>query len=99
VTSGAVDVDSLSWLRALNRHARRPDLTIVLDTSPHEAAARRKQRGGSAEMYDALEIQERLSRFYRELPMHIANDKIAIVSGDGAIGEVTERILNVVDRA
>jgi dTMP kinase len=57
-TSAAID-----WLRELNRHAPRPDLTVVLDVSPEVALARRAARAGGREIFDDPGFQERLSAF------------------------------------
>ncbi len=63
--SAGGDAGALAWVREINRHARRPDLVIVLDV-PHEvSAARRKSRGGRRELYEVPELQERLSSFYK----------------------------------
>ena len=50
VSSGAESRDAVEWIRTLNRYARRPDLTIVLDLAPDVAAERRDRarRGGAA---------------------------------------------------
>ena len=36
ISSGADSKNSVEWIRALNRYARRPDLTIVLDLEPEQ---------------------------------------------------------------
>ena len=48
----AARADMLAWIRTLNQHARRPDVTVVLDVSPDVAAARRRARGGARELFD-----------------------------------------------
>ena len=57
--------EAIAWLREINRHARRPDLTIVLDVPPEVAAERRRRRRGSGEIFDADELQAQLCEFYR----------------------------------
>jgi dTMP kinase len=42
--SGGGGEDISSWVLELNRHARRPDLTLVLDVDPVVAASRRDSR-------------------------------------------------------
>ena len=49
--SGGGGVEAASWVRELNRRARRPDLTLVLDVDPSVAAGRRGSRSGSPELY------------------------------------------------
>src|ERR1700736_5069708 len=50
VSSGAEAREAVEWIRSLNRYARRPDLTIVLDLLPDVAAERRDQRGEAAQL-------------------------------------------------
>ncbi len=77
--SAGGDPGALAWVREINRHARRPDLIIVLDV-PHEvSAARRKSRGGRRELYEVPELQERLTSFYREIDVHFPEDRIVHV--------------------
>jgi dTMP kinase len=75
--------DAISWLRELNRHAPRPDLTIVLDVSPEVALARRAARAGGREIFDDPGFQARLSAFYSAIDTHFADDRVEHVNGDG----------------
>ncbi|MGH7270293.1 MAG: dTMP kinase, partial [Polyangiaceae bacterium] len=50
VSSGTVGAEAVEWIRSLNRHVRRPDLTVVLDVSPEVAAARRLSRNEAAQL-------------------------------------------------
>lgn len=78
--SAGGDPGALAWVREINRHARRPDLVIVLDV-PHEVSAeRRKSRGGRRELYEVPELQERLSSFYKEIDVHFPEDRIVHVN-------------------
>lgn len=90
VTGGGIE--AIAWIRELNRYARRPDLTIVLDVSPELAAERRGSRRGNAEMFDADDIQCELCAFYATLEMHFPNERIVHVDAAGTIDEVRERI-------
>jgi dTMP kinase len=95
ISSGHEVPAALEWIRSLNRYARRPDLTIVLDVSPEVAAERRAVRGEAAQLYDQNEVQRALAVFYRHLATHMPNDRIVLVDGDGGIDEVHERIWEV----
>jgi len=88
--------DSLPWLTALNRHARRPELTIVLDVPFEEAKARRSQRGGAEELFDADELQKKLAAAYARAEELVPHDVVVHVSGVGAPEAVTERLLEAV---
>jgi dTMP kinase len=98
VSSGAQAKDAVEWIRSLNRHVRRPDLTIVLDVSPETAAERRLLRGEAAQLYDQNEVQRALAAFYRDLAKHMPNDNVVVIDSSGAIDEVHDRIWSVYQR-
>lgn len=82
------------WVRKINRFARWPDLTIVLEL-PAEVAlerttARRRETGEAAERYDQLETQERLAAGYAA-----AVERYGLVSVDATASPsvVTEQIM------
>lgn len=95
--SGRGGVATVEWIRTLNAHARRPDLTIVLDLPASAAAARRADRGEPAQLYEQHEVQQALAAFYRELPRHAPSDRIAVVDASGTADDVEARILAQVD--
>ncbi|MEM9192914.1 MAG: dTMP kinase [Myxococcota bacterium] len=86
--------ETIDWVKAINRHARRPDLTIVLDIPPAVAAKRRLTRTTGREMYDDEELQEALADFYTNIESHFPNDKIAHVNADRAIDEVAKDVMH-----
>jgi dTMP kinase len=88
----ARDASSIVWLRELNRFARRPDLTLVLDVSPDQAAARRLARAGSRELFDDDDLQARLSAFYTQIDRHFPGEAIAHIAGDGGVDAVAAAI-------
>ena len=92
VSSGAEAREAVEWIRSLNRYARRPDLTIVLDLPPDVAAERRTQRGEAAQLYEQNEVQRALAVFYRDLARHMPDDRIVIVDALGTVEEVHERV-------
>jgi dTMP kinase len=96
VTGGGVD--AIAWIRELNRYARRPDLTIVLDVPAEVAAERRGRRRGNAEIFDADDIQRQLCGFYLTLERYFPNERIVHVDAVGSMEEVRERIGREVDR-
>jgi dTMP kinase len=98
VSSGAAK-DAVEWIRTLNRHVRRPDLTIVLDVPPEVAAERRLMRGEAAQLYDQNEVQRALAEFYRDLDKHIPGDRIVVIDASGPIEEVHARIWSVYETA
>lgn len=92
VSSGRGGSDTVDWIRQLNRHALRPDLTIVVDLSADMAATRREARGEVAQLYEQNEVQRALAIFYRDLAKHMPNDRVVVVDGSGSVDEVHGRI-------
>jgi dTMP kinase len=61
--------EAFESLRPLLEHCREPDLVIVLNTTPEEAARRCNKRRGRREVFEVDELQVRLAEFYRILPV------------------------------
>ena len=92
----AAEPGAIPWLRGLNQHAPRPDLTIVLDVSPEVALARRAARAGGREIFDDADFQARLSAFYSAIDAHFADDHIEHVDGDGDADSVFAAVWRLV---
>ena len=92
VSSGSGGEKAVEWIRLLNRHAMRPDLTIVLDLAPDLAAVRRQTRGEPAQLYEQNEVQRALAQFYRDLAKHMPKDRIVVVDGQGTVDDVHRRV-------
>jgi len=92
VSSGRGGGATVEWIRSLNRHARRPDLTIVLDVAPEVAATRREERGDAAQLYEQNELQRALCVFYRDLQRHMPNDRVTVVDGTGPVEAVAAAV-------
>ena len=97
VVSGRAGADTVEWIRALNRHALRPDLTIALDVTPEVAAARREARGEPAQLYEQNEVQRALAVFYKDLEKHMRGDRVVVIPADGSIDDVHSRVLAAYD--
>jgi dTMP kinase len=82
----------VAWIRELNRAARRPDVTVVLDVSPDVAASRRRARGGAAEIFDDAELQARLAVAYRRAEELVPGDRVIHVDGDGSPDAVAKAL-------
>jgi dTMP kinase len=98
ITSGGQE-GAADWVKELNRYARRPDLTIVLDVPDDVAAKRRSSRAASREMFDDLDLQRRLAAFYRSMPEHFPHEKIVIVNADRDVEHVRADVMAHVRRA
>ena len=91
VTSG--EESSVAWLRQLNRHADRPDLTLVLDVSPEVARARRLARDQARELFDDDDLQRKLAAVYLQIDRYFPADHIVHVDADRAIDAVFVDVL------
>ncbi len=94
--SGGGDEEAVQWVRELNRHARRPDLTVILDIPPDVAARRRLSRTTGREMYDDDELQQDLAGFYTNIERWFPNDRIVHVDADRPVGDVAADIYQAV---
>ena len=92
VSSGRGGEGTVEWIRSLNKHARRPDLTIVLDVTAEVAATRRASRGDAAQIYDQNELQRTLCAFYRDLQKHMPADRVVVVDGSSTPEAVSETV-------
>lgn len=92
VSSGFEAKEAVEWIRTLNRYARRPDLTIVLELAAELAAERRAQRGDAAQLFEQNEMQRQLAAFYKNLAKHMPDDRIANVDASGTVDEVHARV-------
>jgi dTMP kinase len=99
VSSGADTKGAVEWIRSLNKHAARPDLTIVLDLSADIAAERREARGEAAQLYEQNEVQRALVAFYRDLAKHMPQDRVTIVDAAGTVAEVHDRVFAAYEKA
>jgi len=95
--TGGAEPQTIGWVRDINRYARRPDLTVVLDCAPETAARRRRSRTTRHEMYDDDSLQRELGEFYREIDKHFPSDRIAHVDSDRPVGEVARDIFGHVE--
>lgn len=84
--------DVVAWIRAINRFARRPDLTLVLDVPPEVAAERRKIRRG-ADIFDDADFQRDINALYRSLERFFPDEHIEHVNADRHVEEVATDIL------
>jgi len=96
LTGGGAKV--IDWIRELNRYARRPDLTIVLDVPAKVAAERRRERHGSEDIYDDEGLQAQLGDFYARLEQHFPQERVVHVDADGPVEQVADAIRAEVDR-
>ena len=99
VSSGRGGPNTVEWIRTLNKNARRPDLTIVLDVPAEVAVTRREARGDAAQLYEQNELQRALCVFYKDLQRHIPNDRVVVIDAQPSVDEVHERVLAAYQQA
>lgn len=85
--------DALAWIAAINAHAQRPDLTVLLDLDPELAAARRESRGGSEELLEKRELQRRVRAQYGKIPRVRPHDRIVTIDASPPPEQVHAQIL------
>jgi dTMP kinase len=98
LTSGAGGdaAGTVKWIREINRHARAPDLTIVLDIPAAVAAERRRRRPG-VEIFDDDPLQAQLCDFYTQLERYFPGERIVHVDSNRAVEAVAADILGHVE--
>ncbi len=87
----------VEWIRGLNRFARRPDVTLVVDVAADVAATRRRTRGGDEELYEVAALQARLATAYAAAEMLVAGDHVVHVDGSGTLDGVEALIRESLD--
>jgi len=86
---------AVSWIRALNSHALRADLTIVLDVADDVARVRRESRGGKPELFEVNDLQRRLALVYARAESLLPGESVVHVA-DGPVDDVAARVIAAV---
>jgi len=92
-TGGGTD-EAVGWVSALNQHAKRPSLAIILDVPPDVAAKRRLTRSAGRELYDDSELQETLATFYAGIEKHFPDDNIVHVDANRDLEVVAAEVMH-----
>jgi dTMP kinase len=88
--------EAIAWITTLNKHARRPDLTIVLDVSGAIAEKRRRHRSSASELYETRELQARLAGIYKHAERLVPNDKLVHIDGERSPEQVAADVVQAV---
>jgi dTMP kinase len=72
-------------------------VTLVLNVSPDVAAARRRARGGAAELFDDADVQARLAEAYLSADSLVPGDRVVHIDGDASADVVEAAIVAVLD--
>jgi dTMP kinase len=92
VTAGGDD-ETIAWVKEINKHARKPDLTIVLDISAEASAKRRVDRGGGREMFDDNDLQRQIGAFYDRIDAHFPGENLVHVDSSRSVADVHHDIM------
>ncbi len=87
---------ALAFIASINDHARRPDLTLVLDLDPEVAAKRRAGRGGEAELLERIDLQRRVRAQYAKVPRVRPHDRIEVLDASRPIADTHAQVLALV---
>ena len=79
------------WVAKVNDQARHADLTLWIEVSPEIALTRRQARGGPAERYDDLALQQRVSGRYASVAASLPG--CVRIDGSVELDAVTEALL------
>lgn len=88
-----------TWIRDLNRHARRPDLTIFLRVPPEVAEERRAAAGRARELFDDLTVQRRVAELYEHAVSFLGDrgELHAVIDGSRPEDDVARDVARVAD--
>ena len=92
ITGGGAQA-TVDWVKEINRHARRPALTLVLDVPDEVSERRRIERRGGRELYDDRGLQSQLAAFYRSMGAHFPGERIVWIDAHRPVEEVAREIL------
>jgi dTMP kinase len=87
----------LAWVRELNRHVRRPDLTVLLDLDAETAYGRLAGRHPEREVFEQVETLAAIRRNYLEIAEVLRGEGERIVTVDAS--PPVDEVANVVEAA
>jgi len=88
------------WIWQLNQRARKPDLTLILEVTPSEAARRREKDNRPTDAFDALETQTQVAKNYRAVHDWLGKEEqIAIIDGEKPFDTVSDTIYRMATEA
>jgi len=96
--TGGDDDETIAWVKEINKHARKPDLTMVLDISPEASAKRRIDRGGGHEMFDDNDLQKQIGAFYDRIDAHFPGENLVHIDSARPIADVHQDVMGHVRR-
>lgn len=98
VTAGEEPQQVVDWIREINRYARPPDLTLVLDLPAEMAGKRRRSRSSGREIFDDDQLQRELADAYRRLHEYFPQERIVHIDAARPEAEVAAAVMLEVRR-
>jgi dTMP kinase len=88
-----------AFIRALNRPARVPKLTILLRVRPEVAAERRVAAGRAQELFEDLAMQQRVAAGYDAVVAELTaeGERIVVLDGEASLDDVAAAIAREVE--
>jgi len=85
------------WIREINRHAIKPDLTVFLDVPPRICVKRMASQRWHVEIYEDLSNLERVQQKYYEMInlLKIEGERIEVIDGNQPPADVHARVVGV----
>jgi dTMP kinase len=93
--SGTVGYD---WVRSINRHIERPDVTFYLEVQPATAMQRIAARGASRDLYEDRDRLERVARAYAEAirRLQAEGERVAVIDAERGRDAIHRDIVSLV---
>jgi len=82
------------WVVEINREARPADLTLLLDLPAEQAMKRVVGRDKKPELFEKLEVQEKVRKLYLDVVRQLSSDQaVVVLDGAKAVEEVFQLIV------
>ena len=83
----------MPWIKEVGVFSAVPDITFILGIDPEVAAQRMQGRRKPKDVYENLEFQQKLSKFYANIEQHFPAERIVHIDGSWSVESVTAEIL------
>ena len=93
---GSIDGLEIGWLEEMNKHFRKPDLTILLKVPPAECIARINKSRNGAELFEEVKKLEKVWNNYEILAER--HENVVIIDGTLDADKVHKLIVKEVEK-
>lgn len=81
-----------NWVKTINKYARKPDLTVILDVPPEEGMDRLEEK---RDVFETEDFQGGIRERYIELEEHL-DETLYLLGADRDVDEIQKDIRNIV---